>query len=151
MKGTGRAGVAKFIMRGKEYNVFIRAYGNGIMIHSMYAETEVRDLPEYNSNRDDVEVSAQEVKLAKALLEAMSAPFDKTTLVDSYTVKVQALIDGKRDGAMPAGAPKTPRNDDDLLTALSASLYQAKSASAGAGTGTKTEEKKAGKREKAKV
>ena len=126
MKGTGTAGVAKYASRGKEYNAFVRPYGNGLMVHTMYADAEVREIPEFtNDLRQDVVVSAGEVAMAKKLLESMTVPFDKTELIDTYTVKVAALIEAKRDGAMPTDAPKTPRNETDLMAALAASLYQA--------------------------
>jgi DNA end-binding protein Ku len=126
MKGTGTAGVAKYTSRGKEYNAFIRPFGKGLMIHTMYAEAEVREIPEFNDSREDVKVSDGEVRMAKALLESLTVPFDKNKLVDNYTIKVTALIESKKDDAAPAGSPKTPRTEDDLMTQLAASLYQAK-------------------------
>ena len=128
MKGTGMAGVAKYTSRGKEYNAFVRPFGKGLMIHTMYAEAEVREIPEFNDSREDVKVSDGEVRMAKALLESLTVPFDKNTLVDEYTVKVAALIESKRDGATPADSPKTPRNDTDLADLLTQSLYKAKEA-----------------------
>jgi DNA end-binding protein Ku len=128
MKGTGKAGVAKYISRGKEYNVFVRPYGNGIMIHTMFADAEVRMIPEYTTLRDDIQISDAEVKGTRMLLDAMTTTFDPTSLVDNYSVKVEALIESKKDGAVPTGEAKTPRSDDDLMAQLSASLYAAKNA-----------------------
>jgi DNA end-binding protein Ku len=127
MKGIGKAGVAKFVMRNKEYNVLIRAYGNGLVMHTLYAEAEVRDIPEFNAFRGDIKVSAQEVSFAKQLLDAQTVAFDKTTLIDEYTLKVAALVESKRNGTTytPGEAPKPKSNSDDLMSQLAASLKAA--------------------------
>jgi DNA end-binding protein Ku len=126
MKGTGKAGVAKFYMRNKEYNVFVRAYGNGLVVHTLYAEAEVRDIPEFNAFRGDVQVSAGEVTFAKQLLEAQTVSFDTSTLADNYTLKVAALVEAKRTGTTytPGEAPK-PKTNDDLMEQLAASIKAA--------------------------
>jgi len=128
MKNTALAGVAKLVMRGKEYDVVIRIYGNGLMMHTLFSKAEVRELVEYKVDRSDVPVAEAELALAKMLLQSMTKPFDANNLVDTYSVKVQALMDSKTaTGATtstPTG-PVVPKNSNDLMAALQASLAAA--------------------------
>src|SRR4029434_5048242 len=48
MVKTGRGALAKFVMRGKENLVLIRASQNGLMLHTMYFADEIRDFSEIN-------------------------------------------------------------------------------------------------------
>jgi DNA end-binding protein Ku len=125
MQGTGMAGQATLVMRGRKQQVLIRAYKTGLVMHTLFAEAEVRDMPEFSANRD-VAVSDQEVKLLKTILNAMSGPFDPSTLVDDYSIRLQAFLDAKiKGGDAPAGTPPPPpRTDDDLTNALQGTLDQ---------------------------
>src|SRR6266436_7691663 len=43
MKSAGRVALARFVMRGKENLVLIRASQDGLMLHTMYSADEIRD------------------------------------------------------------------------------------------------------------
>jgi non-homologous end joining protein Ku len=38
----------KLILNNREYNVFLRVYGNGLMFHTVYADAEIRAMPEFD-------------------------------------------------------------------------------------------------------
>ena len=46
MTQSGQVALAKFVMRGKESLVLVRAAGGGLMLHTMYFADEVRDFGE---------------------------------------------------------------------------------------------------------
>ncbi len=132
MNNTNLAGVAKLTMRGNEYNVLVRTYKNGLMLHTVFTNEEVREVPEYEASRSHVILNKVEVDLAKKLLQSLVKNFDPTELKDDYTGKVQALIarktavDGTYTGTSPNTKATSNKSDIDLTGALMASLYKEK-------------------------
>ena len=52
MEKTDRVALAKFVMRGKESLVLVRAAQGGLMLHTMYFADEVRDFGEIDKGED---------------------------------------------------------------------------------------------------
>jgi DNA end-binding protein Ku len=125
MKGTMLAGFAKFTMRTKEYNVFLRIYKNGLVLHTVFADEEVRSNDQYEAHRDDVQVNQSELKIAQTLLKALVCPFDPTSLVDQYQERVKNLVNSKITDIGPAAGPVV-----DLIAQLKASIPIKKPAAA---------------------
>src|SRR5437899_7085946 len=52
MKGSSRVALAKYVMRGKENLVLIRASQDGLMLHTMYFADEIRDFSEVDKGEN---------------------------------------------------------------------------------------------------
>jgi DNA end-binding protein Ku len=92
----------------------------------MYYMDEIRQVAEYGQ-QGDVEVKSQEVLLAQQLIESLAAPFQPQKYRDEFRVKVQELIEAKRQGQEMV-APPAPRLAPviDLMEALQKSLASKK-------------------------
>ena len=61
-------------MHSREHIVVLRPGRNGMLLHTMYYEDEVRKVEEFRT--DSTLIKDKEVDLAKMLIESLAAPFE---------------------------------------------------------------------------
>jgi DNA end-binding protein Ku len=125
MEKTNRAGIASFVMRGKEYLTAVRA-GDGLLIlNTLLFVDDIRDpakelksLPELTTAR------GKELDMAVSLIDSMTDDWRPEEFKDTYTEQVEKLIDTKRDGKeiVAEAEPSEPTKVVDLFEALSRSV-----------------------------
>lgn len=132
LERSGRAGIAMFVMRGKQYLTAIRPQRSVLTLQTMFFADEVRDprkeLDRIPSKR---RFSGKEVDTAVQLIESLSIPWKPRDYKDTYTDKVEKLIQAKRRGkeATKEAEPAEATNVTDLMDALQRSVEQQKSKS----------------------
>lgn len=125
MKETGRAALARYAARGKDYLVLVRPFEQGLVLQQLRYADELRPFSEVPLGQ--AEVKPAELKLATQLVEQISADvFHPEQYEDTVRAKVRGLIEQKVAGqeitAAPAEAPKA--QIIDLMAALKASLAE---------------------------
>ena len=124
LKDTGRCAVARWAARGKSYLVALRPVGDVLVMQQLHFATEVRSANEVEVAKPDVK--AQELKLAKQLIEQQTAnSFDPTAYADDVRVRIEAAIQKKVEGheiSLAEAPPETGGKVIDLMEALRASL-----------------------------
>jgi DNA end-binding protein Ku len=127
MADSGRAGIATFVMHGKQYLVAIRARDDALVLQTMYFPDEVRDPREEIDNLPaGAQFSDRELAIAKQLVDSMTTKWDPRSYRDTYRERVDDLIARKRRGEQivregePAGAAKVT----DLMEALQRSAEE---------------------------
>jgi DNA end-binding protein Ku len=135
MKQTGRAALARWSARGKQYLVMIRPSGKGLVMQQLLHADEVRPISEVPI--DDAEVREAELKLAVQIVEQISRDeFHPESYEDEVRKRYHEAIQRKIEGQEITQAPEAPRAQIiDLMEALKASLA-AKRASAKDAKGT---------------
>jgi DNA end-binding protein Ku len=134
MEDSGKVAIGRFVMRNKQYVAAIRAQDNRLMMSTMVFADEVVDaasIDELNAV-DDVTLTDREVKMAEALVDSLSAPFEADKYQDEYREQVLDLIRRKAEGEefeMPSVEKPAPQVVD-LMAALEASVKAAKQARA---------------------
>ncbi len=132
MRETGRAGLARYAARGKQYLVLLRPSIDGgmVMQQLLYAD-EVRPFSDVPMP-DETEVKEPELRLAKQLIDQIAVEtFEPTKYHDDVRDRILADIERKREGqeiAVTAPEPE-PARIIDLMEALKASLGKSKGAS----------------------
>ena len=124
MTKAGRVALAKFVMRGKENLVLIRAAQEGLMLHTMYFADEVRDFGEVDKG-EDAKVKPGELELAQQLLDQKSTDtFSPEKYSDEYRGRVMAAVELKVEGKeVTSLAPQAQHAQViDLMDALKQSL-----------------------------
>jgi DNA end-binding protein Ku len=122
MKDSGLAAIAKLSMHNREYAIIIRPRENGLTLHTIYYENEVRRVPEYE-NIEIASVSSKEIQLAEQLLRSLEAPFDPLKYHDEYQKRLQELVDAKSKGKSVRTTPERKLAPVvDLMKALEQSL-----------------------------
>jgi DNA end-binding protein Ku len=134
MEDAGKAAIASFVMRGKEYLAAVRADGGLLALETLFFADEVRDPREEISNLPGrVKLSRQEVRMARQLVDSMSGPWTPSDYRDTCTDRVNELIKAKKNEKdfQPAAKPPAATNVSDLAAALKASVEAAKKTTRG--------------------
>ena len=129
MQESGKVGIAKVVMRTKQYLVAIRPVGDALVMSTMNFVDEVvpqDDLEGLPTGR--IEVSDRELKMANQLIESLATDFDPEKYHDTYRERVLELIEQKASGKeiVAPAAPEKRAPVVDLMAALEASLTAAK-------------------------
>jgi DNA end-binding protein Ku len=135
MKRAGKAALARYAARGKQYLVLIRPKGGRLVMQQLLYGDEVRSFEEVPV--DEAEVKEQEVQLALALVEQTASDgFHPERYEDAVKKRTLEAIERKAQGeAIQVSAPEPQAQVIDLMDALKASLDAAKGAPAGARPG----------------
>jgi DNA end-binding protein Ku len=124
MAKSEQVAVAKFIMRGKETLVLIRAAQGGLMLHTMYFADEVRDFGEIERGQS-AKIADREMELALQLIKGLaSEAFQPEQYKDEYRQRVLDLVNSKAEGKQLTAAPAVAERPRvvDLMAALKESL-----------------------------
>src|SRR5207248_7667238 len=111
MTQSERVALAKFVMRGKESLVLVRAAQGGLMLHTMYFADEVRSFAEIDKGQA-AKIKDGELALAQQLIDGLSnAEFEPERYADEHRQRVLERINGKAESKeiVAAGAP-APRH-----------------------------------------
>jgi DNA end-binding protein Ku len=124
MKTAGRVALAKYVMRGKENLVLIRASQEGLMLHTMYFVDEIRDFGEVDKG-ENAKLKPGEAELAQRLVNELSSDkFAPEKYTDEYRGRVLEVVEAKVEGKeVTSLAPQAQRTQViDLMDALKQSL-----------------------------
>ncbi|HEY6533674.1 MAG TPA: Ku protein [Acidimicrobiales bacterium] len=132
MEEEGKVGIAKFVLRTKQYLAAIRPSDGRLLLSTMVYADEIND-PASIDELDtviDVEISDKELAMASQLVESLSTEFEPDRFKDTYRESVLELIEKKAAGEVVV-APVSQVEPDkvvDLMAALEASVAAAKDA-----------------------
>jgi DNA end-binding protein Ku len=130
MADANRAAIGTLVMRGKEYLAAIRPDDDLLVLQTMYFADEVRD-PKKELDRVPGTSKAKpaELSMAAQLIDSMSGPWKPSEYRDTYTDRVNELIEAKKAGREVTAAEDAPEptNVTDLLEVLRRSVEAAKS------------------------
>jgi DNA end-binding protein Ku len=122
MQESGYAAIAKVTMHQREHIVVIRPRDEGMTLHTMFYQSEIREVAEF-THQDKIEPKEQEKKLAMQLIESLAATFEPEKYRDEYQESMRSLIAAKQKGqevtatVHPVRAPVI-----DLMDALRKSI-----------------------------
>jgi DNA end-binding protein Ku len=130
MEKAERIGVATFVMRGKQYLAAIRPRDGLLILETMFFADEVRDPATGIDNLPAKgKVAPKDLSMAVSLVEALTTKWDPKNYRDTYTARVQKLIEAKKENREIV-APQTSDEAEgqvlDLLAALESSVEAAK-------------------------
>jgi DNA end-binding protein Ku len=155
MKQSNRVALAKYVMRGKENLVLIRAANNGLMLHTMYFADEIRDFSEVDKG-ENAKLKPGEMELAQRLVNELATDqFKPEQYADEYRTRVLEAVEQKVEGKQVTSlAPQSQRAQViDLMDALKQSLGKrgGSAEKSAAGADGKAMEKKPAARARAKA
>src|ERR1700704_2991339 len=125
LRQAKQCAVGRWISRGKEHIVIIRPMEDGLAMHQLHFQAEVRNLQDIGV--EAAPVSEPELKLARQLIDHLGAKrFDPNEYADEHKARVQAAIQRKVDGkeVSLAEGPVSAKGGNviDLMEALRASI-----------------------------
>jgi DNA end-binding protein Ku len=127
MEESGKAAIARFVMRTKQHLVLMRPVENAITMSTLYYADEVMPVSDVPAIPKSSQLSEQELQMAVRLIESMSRDFDPDRYEDTYREKVVEMLEQKAHGkkiSIPRHKEE-PARVIDLVSALQASLGEA--------------------------
>jgi len=130
LEKSGKAALARYAARGKQYLVLIRPRGGRLVMQQLYHADEVRSLDEVPI--DEADLKDPEVQLALRLIEQTSSEaFHPERYEDAVKKRVLEAIERKVQGQeIQVTTPEPQAQVIDLMEALKASLAASGSAPA---------------------
>jgi DNA end-binding protein Ku len=127
MREQKRYAFAQVVMFGKEQIILLRPKGKLLMMSMLAYAGEMKDITEFEGDVAEVEVTANEFKLAKTLTEALATDaFDLSQYKDNYADRLRQLIEAKVQGKEVVAPPEQPApRISNLMDALQQSLAEA--------------------------
>ena len=129
MRETNKVGIARVVLRTKQYLAAIRPKDDALVMETMLFSDEVNPLDELDLPGPDVDVTEREEKMARSLIDSLTTDFEPSKYRDEYRERVLQLIEQKASGqeiVVEDTAEEAPRVVD-LMAALEASLAAVKS------------------------
>ena len=126
LKKTSQVGIAKISMHNREHVVVLRPGRNGMILHTMYYNDEIRATDEFRTAPDLVK--EKELLMAVQLVEALSVDFEPEKYTDTYRDTLRSMIDAKVQGQEIVAAPAAQELAPviDIMEALKSSLASLK-------------------------
>ncbi|MEY2409977.1 MAG: end-binding protein Ku [Verrucomicrobiota bacterium] len=129
LRDTGKVGVAKVVIKTRQYLAAVKPTGNALLLELMHFANELIE-PDQLHLPAKADVRKSELEMAKALVNQLTDKWEPSRYKDEYRSALLDLIDKKvaSGGRMPktAKAPKEPTgNMIDLAEVLRRSLGEA--------------------------
>lgn len=127
LESSGQLAVVKVALRQRESLATLRVRDGVFVLETMLWPDEIRK-PDFEFLDEDIEVRAQELKMAESLITTMESDFDPAAYHDTYREALQEVIEAKVAGEeviAPAEAEQAGPAVD-LMAALRASVEAAK-------------------------
>ncbi|MEV4179652.1 Ku protein [Nonomuraea sp. NPDC049709] len=127
LESSGQVAVVKVALRQRESLATLRVRDGVFVLETMLWPDEIRT-PDFGFLEEDIEVRAQELKMAESLITTMESDFDPSEYHDTYREALQQVIEAKVAGkeVIPAREEEEAGPAVDLMAALRASVEAAK-------------------------
>lgn len=124
MEESGKAAIARFVLRTKQHLVLMRPMDNAIGMSTLYYADEVMAVDDVPAIPKGQKITKQELQMATRLIESMSRDFEPENYEDTYRERVVEMLEKKAKGKKISVArhKEEPARVIDLMSALQASL-----------------------------
>lgn len=129
LKKSGKAGLARFVLRSTESLCIVHPVGKDIVVTRIRFQQQIRDQGDLNLD-EDIKVSKKELDMGLALINQYAEPLDLSKYKDEYHTELMHIIEAKAKGKRPTIKKLKPRKkgNDDLYDQLMSSLSAKKGA-----------------------
>jgi DNA end-binding protein Ku len=124
---TGKVGIARFVMRSKQYLAVVRPADGVLLLETLFFADEVRSPTVVENRPEGVELNERELQIAEQLIDSLTTEWKPEQYADTYRERVLELIAKKAEGETVSVDRSAPApNVVDLMAALEASVEAAK-------------------------
>ena len=96
LRSLGKVGIAKVVIRTREYLCAVRPHGDALVLLLMRFPQELVDVEDYalpEGKAADYRISKRELEMAEELISAMAAKFEPDAYKDEFRKRLRAVID----------------------------------------------------------
>lgn len=124
MEQTGKAAVAKVLIRTKQSLAALRIKEKVLVMETIFYPDEIRSPASLNPGMDGVKLHDHEISMAVSLIQNLSTDFDPVKYQDEYRQALWEMIEAKAAGKEIVTSPLSDvkGNVVDLMEALKASI-----------------------------
>lgn len=126
LRESGKVGVGKVVLRDRESVVLLTPHEKGILLYKLRFPNEVRSMGDVPNLKEEEDAEQEQLQLANMLINTMSKKFTDITLEDKYNEALRSMIDSKIEGNEIVSFVEEEPEVVDIMTALKASIEQAK-------------------------
>ncbi|MBV9647667.1 MAG: Ku protein [Candidatus Eremiobacteraeota bacterium] len=144
LKAMNKVGIAKVVIRSREHLAAVKPNGEALVLELMHFADEIVDADHYDLPETE-KPHENEMKVAKLLIDTMTAKFEPDEFHDTYREQLLAMIEARAAGkSLPTGKPKARKasNVVNLMDVLQKSLEQTRAKHGGGRLATADEEEK---------
>lgn len=124
MRAHERLAIARLVLSGRGHVAVVRPFGKLLGMTLLAFEDQVKPPAPFEAEVGSPGVSADERKLAEALLDSATSDFDLHQYKDDYAEKLAKLVQRRARRKLGKHAPRTATPAGDLMEALRRSLAQ---------------------------
>jgi len=132
LRRTGKVGIAKVVIRTRQYLAAVVARGDVLTLELMRYAHELRDPKELDVPRGKQGVSERELQMAERLVEGMVAKWNPENYKDDYRRDLMKMIEERvKAGELEASSEPAPKRERpaggqvvDLMALLKSSLEE---------------------------
>lgn len=155
LKKTGRVGIAKVVIRTRQYLAALMADGDALILDLLRFHQELRQPDEFNLPSEDPEeykIQKKELDMAEQLVDSMTSDWEPEQYHDEYREKLRQYIEEKIEKGEEIEIEERPPAEEegaevvDMMGLLKESMKEQKGKKKG---GKKSAKKAAGKKRKA--
>jgi DNA end-binding protein Ku len=121
---TGKAGIGKLALYGREYLVAVQPKDRGLVMYTLRQAREVRSMQAIEElDLVPAKIKPEEIKLARQVIDTFAGELDLTQYRDEYQEELRKVIDAKIAGEeFVAPVEEEPAKVVNLMEALRKSL-----------------------------
>ncbi len=134
LRKTGKVGVARVVIRTREYVAVLFPMGRALMLNLLRYKSELRKEADYDFPAEGVKefrVSPKEIEMAEKFVEAMTGTWQPEKYKDQYRERLMTWIEQKAKTGMVKVAEEEPVEEaaatmpEDIMKLLQKSVEQA--------------------------
>lgn len=117
MKDAGRIGIAKVVIRTRQYVAALSPRGDALMLELLRYPQEIRPTKELNLPGGAAKthgVTTQELKIARTLIDAMAAAWEPEAYKDEYRAQLMKWIEKKVESGSMKPTTETPAEKEEV-------------------------------------
>jgi len=122
MRQTNKAGIAKFVLREREYLVAVKSTDGALALVTLHYSGEI--LPDEDLLPKEEKIESEEKSRMKKIIKEMTADFNPDKYADERRKKIMKLLEKKAKEKAPVEAPEIEEEEEEGLVDLVAVLEE---------------------------
>ena len=113
IRQSGRAGIAKIVLRSKQRLAAIEAIGDALVLSTMRFRDELVSLDQFDFPKG--QARSKDLALAQRLIEEFASEWDPDKYTDDYRRNIMQIVEARRKRTAPDLKPETTKRSAEVV------------------------------------